>query len=176
MVHELSRRSPHAPYATGTTSSFQHPSGAAAKLSGRRIATIYNAYVKTGDLSGAQMTSYSSLVPYEEGSSDTVALSLHARSDGTASDGPGTGTENVTCLSCHRAHASGWDSGLRWNQQADALVVGGRWPGLDAGGAAGQAVNAQGRMTAETRAAMYDREPTTFGSFQSSLCNKCHAK
>jgi predicted CXXCH cytochrome family protein len=166
----------HTPYATGTTSSFQHPSGASAKLSRRRIATIYNAYVKTGDLSGAQMTSYTSLVPYEEGSSDTVALSLHARSDGTASDGPGAGTENVMCLSCHRAHASGWDSGLRWNQQADALVVGGRWPGLDAGGAAGQAVNTQGRMTAETRAAMYDREPTTFGSFQSSLCNKCHAK
>ena len=30
------------------------------------------------------------------------------------------GDENVMCLSCHRAHASGWDDALRWNDSAMA--------------------------------------------------------
>lgn len=157
-------------------SAFMHPSGATAKLSQARIANIYNAYVKSGDLSGTALTSYSSLVPYEEGSTDTLTLAQRATSDGTATMGPTSGTEQVMCLSCHRAHASGWDDGMRWNVKSDALAVGGQWPGTDAtGGAAGREY-AQGRTVAETRSAMYDRDPTAFGAFQTSLCNKCHGK
>jgi hypothetical protein len=166
----------HTAFATQTGSTFQHPSGNLAKLSRKRLDSIYNAYVRTGDLSGSRITSYSSLVPFEEGTTDTVTLSAHARSDGTAMDGPIAGTENVTCLSCHRAHASGWDDGMRWNMKTDAIVVAGRWPGVDAAGPAAGWSYAQGRTTAETRGAMYDRDPTGFATFQTSLCNKCHAK
>jgi predicted CXXCH cytochrome family protein len=166
----------HTPFAVINPSPFMHPSGATAKLSQARITNIYNAYVKTGDLSGTQLTSYSSLVPYEEGSNDMSTLAQHANSDGSASMGPSTGAENVMCLSCHRAHASGWDDAMRWNAKTDTLVVGGQWPGIDAAGNAAGREYAQGRTTAETRAAMYDREPSSFAAFQTSLCNKCHAK
>lgn len=157
-------------------STFMHPSGATALLARNRIATIYNTYVKTGDLSGTLFTSYLSLVPFEEGTTDLVTLSTHAGSDGTATMGPSTGTETVMCLSCHRAHASGWDQSMRWNQKSDAIVADGLWPGTDAGGAASDPTVAQGRTVAETRAAMYDRDPNAFATFQTSLCNKCHAK
>lgn len=165
----------HTPLAS-QTSPFMHPSGATAKLSQTRIADVYNAYVKTGDLSGGPFTSYLSLVPFEEGSTDTVTLSMHARSDGSAAMGPNMGTENVMCLSCHRVHASGWDDMMRWNQKSDALVIDGQWPGTDSVGGAAGAIYAQGRTAAETRAAMYDRDPSAFATFQTSLCNKCHAK
>jgi hypothetical protein len=166
----------HTPYQTYTTNSFLHPSGASAKLNQNNAARIYNLYVKNGDLTGTQLTSYWSLVPYEEGTTDTVTLVARARSDGSAVDGPLTGAENVMCLSCHRAHASGWEHGMRWNQETEFVVAGGQWPGIDAAGSAANPLVAQGRMVADTRAAMYDREPSTFGTFQNSLCNKCHGK
>jgi hypothetical protein len=163
----------HTPAVT-STSPFMHPSGSAAKLG--VSSNIYNTYVKSGDLSGTWSTAYSSLVPYEEGISDRPSLAMHARSDGTATMGPTTGQENVMCLSCHRAHASGWDSGLRWNQKSEYVVAAGQWPGMDSVGDAAKAVYAQGRMQAETRAAMYERPPSKFATFQTTLCNKCHAK
>ncbi len=150
---------------------FEHPSGSAAKLGA--LASYYNAYVKTGLLTNTSTTSYTSLVPYEEGTGDRNVLASHARSDGTALGGPTTGQENVMCLTCHRAHASGWDGALRWNGRVEYLTVAGKWPGIDS--AAPIAIS-QGRTTAETRAAMYDRPPEAFASSQRPLCNKCHVK
>ena len=37
-----------------------------------------------------------------------AALALLADSEGTVGGGP-TSTDQVMCLSCHRAHASGWE-------------------------------------------------------------------
>jgi hypothetical protein len=161
---------------TSSASDFLHPSGSSAKLSAGLAAIVYNMYVKTGDLTGTQSVSYSSLVPYEEGTADRTTLAMHARSDGGALSGPGTGAENVMCLSCHRAHATAWDHALRWNQRATYLVADGLWPGTDSVGSAQLPENAQGRTIAETRGAMYDRDPTRFARFQTSLCNKCHGK
>jgi hypothetical protein len=157
-----------------TTSTFQHPSGNASKMG--VSSQVYNAYVKTGNLSGNWANSYSSLVPFEEGISDRGTLSFHARSDGSAMMGPSTGQETVTCLSCHRAHASGWDSALRWNSKSEYVVAAGQYPGMDSVSDAAKPQYAQGRMVAETRGAMYERPTTKFASFQTSLCNKCHAK
>lgn len=162
----------HKTYAPGN---FVHPVGPTARL-GAIAMKIYNSYVKTGDLTGSQASSYSSLVPYEEGTTSRSALAPHARSDGSARVGPQTGLENVSCLTCHRAHASGWDHAMRWNQESEFIVAGGQWPGIDATGAAATPALAQGRTVAETRAAMYDRYPSVFAAFQNSLCNKCHAK
>jgi hypothetical protein len=164
----------HTPYSM-TPSDLLHPSGSAAKL-GSNVSYIYNAYVKEGDLTGTVASSYTSIVPYEEGVTDRSVLAPLARSDGSARPGPGTGLENVMCLSCHRAHASGWDYALRWNMRSEFVVAGGEWPGIDATGDAANPIFAQGRMQAETRGAMYDRNPVTYASFQKSLCNKCHAK
>jgi hypothetical protein len=160
--------------AGGSSSSFLHPSGALAKLG--MAATIYNIYVKTGDVTGTWALSYSSLVPYEEGTTNRATLAAHARNDGSAVAGPLAGTENVSCLSCHRAHASGWDGALRWNQKSEYIVAAGQWPGVDALSVAAKPIYAQGRMVAETRGAMYERLPSKYASFQTALCNKCHAK
>lgn len=166
----------HTPYAL-EQGELQHPSGATAKLSVNRNVDVYNRYVKTGDLTGTQATSYWSIVPYEEGTTDRAALSAHTSSDGSVRAGPGTGQENVMCLSCHRAHASGWDYAMRWNYRTEFVVAGGQWPGMDAfGSVAANPALAQGRTVAETRGAMYDRDAAAFSMFETSLCNKCHAK
>jgi cytochrome c553 len=175
-------RSCHGTLHDGSTTSgspFEHPSGNAAKLGSQ--ASVYNQYVATGTLTGLQATSYWSIVPYEEGTTDRATLAAHATSDGSARSGPSTGQENVMCLSCHRAHASGWDSGLRWNMRDRTISTGyvtvaGQWPGLDAAGDAALPANAQGRTQAETRGAMYDRDPSSFAPYQKALCNKCHAQ
>jgi hypothetical protein len=165
----------HTPSAPGGAGRFQHPSGLSAPL-GPEVTAIYNSYIRTGDLSGTSATSYSSLVPYEEGTLDRALLSTRVREDGSARAGPSSGMENVSCLSCHRAHASGWDHGLRWNAYGEFLVIDGQWPGTDAPGVASRPELAQGRTVAETRGAMYERLAADFATGQTSLCNKCHAK
>ncbi len=167
----------HVQQVSNSTSAFRHASGSTARLSGGGELAIYNNYVRTGVLTGTQATSYTSLVPYEESLRDRTQLALRAVSDGSATAGPSTGFENVTCLTCHRAHASGWDHALRWNMPASGIIVfGGSWPGLDASGEAALARNAQGRTRGEVQAAMYDRNASTFSPYQKVLCNKCHAQ
>jgi hypothetical protein len=76
------------------------------------------------------------------------------------------------CLSCHRAHASGWPEALRWNMEGEFMIYQGLYPGTD------NAANsyARGRLALETQAAYYDRPVTAFATYQRVLCNKCHAK
>ena len=149
----------------------------AGSANGTTIAAIYNAYVMSGNLTGTQATSYTSMVPYEEGTSTIATLAGHASNNATQVTGPSTGSENVMCLSCHRAHASGFSSMTRWNNQAEFLTLGGVWPGSDA--TVTEAQGGQytlGYTTAQYQAAMYDRLPTAYAVYQRSLCNKCHAK
>jgi hypothetical protein len=167
----------HAATQSNTTGTFQHPVGATARLNSGGELAIYNNYVRTGVLTGSQLSSYTSMVPYEEGTIDRPSLAAHAVSDGSMTSGPSTGQENVMCLSCHRAHASGWDHGTRWNLPASGTIVfGGAWAGWNAVGDAALPANAQGRMQAETQAAMYDRDAKSYASYQKVLCNKCHAQ
>ncbi len=166
-----------------------HPAGNGAKLSatandlagnanGTTIANIYNAYVKSGDLTGTSATSYSSLIPYEEGVTTLATLLGHVGSASTAAGstaGP-TGSENVMCLSCHRAHATGFSSLSRWANNTEFLTLGGAYPGTDATGEGGYGQYSRGYTQAQYAAAMYDRPATKFAYAQRSLCNKCHAK
>jgi len=135
----------------------------------------YNSYVMSGNLSGTPTTSYWSLVPFEEGLTYSTAnintLKSHAQTDDSNLNGPGSGTvpasATVMCLSCHRAHASGWDSMFRWNKDVATITVAGQYPtGNDAG---------FGRSLTEVSKAYYDRNVTKFSAFQRTLCNKCHA-
>jgi hypothetical protein len=159
-------------HSNGTAGGMGHPAGNTAKFS-ERTASIYNYYVKSGNITGAAGNSYSSLVPYEMGTNDYAVLKEAANSDGSNLKGPTGGSPNVMCLSCHRAHASGWDSMTRWNMQATFLVYDERYPGLDNGASASYA---QGRTEAEVRKTFYDRPASRYASHQRSLCNKCHGQ
>jgi predicted CXXCH cytochrome family protein len=136
----------------------RHPSGNNADLTAGVVAN-YNAYVMSGDLSGTGgSTAYWPLVPFEHGEADLATLLGYTTTSAEAST-----SKNVMCLSCHRAHASGFNSMLRWNNTF--MVVGGVY-----------ANPAGGFTAAQTLGAYYDKPASDFASEQRSLCNKCHAK
>lgn len=145
---------------------------------GSTIANIYQTYVSSGNLTGSIGNSYLSLVPFFENNRDYVILKTHASNINAYLNGPGT-SDQVSCLSCHRAHASGWPNMMRWNMQSEFITFADGagnpvWPGLDTTPTAPEL--AIGRMSSETMAAYYNRLPTLFGAFQRVLCNKCHAQ
>jgi hypothetical protein len=142
----------------------KHPSGAGAKLTADVVAN-YNAYVKTGNLTGVLANAYTSLVPFEEGIDNLTTLSPDAVSDGSKKQGASV-SNNVMCLTCHRAHASGFSNMTRWDISQTFLVDG-----------TGAYSISGGNTTDDVKKAMYDRDPGTFFvPFQRSLCNKCHVK
>jgi cytochrome c peroxidase len=140
---------------------------------GTDIAQIYNAYVKSGDLTGSASTSFTSLVPFAENTGTISTLQAHAQNNNSYLNGPGT-SDKVMCLSCHRAHASGFSEALRFNVEGEFMIYNGLYPGTDT--TPTQPQFASGRLAAETQAAYYDRPVTTFATYQRVLCNKCHAK
>jgi hypothetical protein len=154
--------------------SFLHPASSDSKL-GATILGNYNAYVASGNFTNTVATAYTSLVPFEEGTKDRAALAAHAVIDGSQTAGADANS-NVMCLSCHRAHATGWDSMTRWNNKAEFLTIAGAYPGTGLAGEAGYGQYNQGKTQAEIQATFYDRPATSFATYQRSLCNKCHAK
>jgi len=131
---------------------------------GSAVADNYNAYVKSGDLSGTPDKAFLSLVPFVENTGDIATLQSHAKNDDTYLNGPGT-SDKVSCLSCHRAHASDFPEMLRWNMENEFMTKAGVYQTTE-----------RGRTTDEAKAGYYDREPTKFATYQRVLCNKCHAK
>lgn len=157
-----------------TSGSFGHPTGKGARISGD-VVVNYNSYVASGNLNGNIAKAYTSMVPFEMGTDDYSTLMSAANSDGSnlrGIEGGGSGAQ-VMCLTCHRAHASGWDSIARWNTSTTFLVVNGKYPGTDN---FADPENAQGRSAAEVRKTFYDRQPSAYATYQRGLCNKCHAK
>jgi hypothetical protein len=154
-----------------------HPAGSTAYLTaaandlagnatGTTIANIYNAYKTSGDLTGTAASSYTSMVPFEEGATVTIATLAGHAGAGTGSTAGPQGGENVMCLSCHRAHATGFSSMTRWDNSTEYITEGGAYR-----------ADANGVLTsAQYTAAMYDRPATVYAVTQRSLCNKCHAK
>jgi len=133
---------------------------------GSAIKTIYDTYVKTGDMTGSNATAFLSLVPFAP---NTNSYSSLAGLSGNAATSAGPSTsDQVTCVSCHRAHASGAEYMLRWNNESTFITVNGAY--------ATDPSNGRGRTAAEWQAAYYDRPATTWATFQRGLCNKCHAK
>jgi predicted CXXCH cytochrome family protein len=137
------------------------------------IATNYNQYVKSGDLTGGSGVSYTSLVPFEEGITDIATLKGHVNTAGAGTgskQGPVSGSENVMCLSCHRAHASGFNHMTRWDNDFEFITEGGSYPV--------SATTTSLYNATDYKAAMYGRDPgaSIFATYQRSLCNKCHVK
>lgn len=128
----------HGNYHEGAGSGFQHPSGGT--LGGAMIST-YNSYRGTGFLDGDGTDSYEPLVPVEDPS-----ITRDFR-------GPIPGTAKLTCLSCHRAHASSAPDSGRWDFKittwAEEGVNSGSWP-------------------------IPNPYSATSGPDQRCLCEKCH--
>ena len=161
----------------------RHPASNAAKLTAETAAN-YTAYVKSGDLSNTTAANaYETLVPVELGltasNTDRATLLTYVAGGANATVGADVNS-NVMCLSCHRAHATGFQSMARWNDNAEFLTVGGQY--ADAGAAydvnneATYRNYADGKTTAEYTAAMNGKPASKFAYAQRSLCNKCHAK
>lgn len=132
---------------------------------GSTIALNYNTYVKSGDMTGTPATSFTSLVPFATDGTGNTYANLAAVTASTA--GPAS-ADRVMCLSCHRAHASGFPFMLRWNMESELLTWDGAYSADPKFG--------QGKTVGEIQAAYYDRPATVFAAYQRVLCNKCHAK
>jgi len=143
----------HTDYLNGNN---KHSAGNSAKLN-NDIASNYNSYVKTGDLTGTKADAYLTLVPFELGTTDKSPLNPSSTS------GPEAGKANVMCLTCHRAHASAFQNIGRWDFSATFIANSHPQP-TDGGVSGNDALNSYyGRnMAAE------------FGQYQRQLCNKCH--
>jgi predicted CXXCH cytochrome family protein len=135
--------------------SFEHPIGSNGYLEGAEM-DRYNSYIKTGDFSGDRTTAYLSLVPFERGVADSTLL------DPTSTMGPDSNSR-ISCLTCHRAHASAFDNIGRWDFSAELVA--------DSHPAAGD-IGATGN---DLMYSYYGRDMITeFGTQQRSLCEKCH--
>lgn len=156
-----------------SSGNYVHPTDEAL---GADIGLIYNQYRGTGVPTGTAADAYLSLVPFFEASATYATLATHARRTNNYTNGPAT-SDQVSCMSCHRAHATGFAEALRWNMDGEMILINGSWPGSDAPVAEAQAAKwAQGRTYAEMRGAYYENPESRFGSYQRVLCNKCHAK
>ena len=140
-----------------------HPAGNTALL-GATIAANYNTYVSSGITTGTVgVAGYSSLVPFEEGTGVAKSvLATHAVNDGSQDGGP-SASSNVSCLSCHRAHAGAFKSMLRYDPASLMTTDTGTYSTF-------------ADVDAATVQAYYGRPANSFGNFQRALCNKCHAK
>ncbi len=158
------------------SATLSHASGNNIKL--QDVAAEYNSYIKSYIYTGTFDTAYTSLVPFEQGTNNLSALAADTSSTTGASPG-----SNVMCLTCHRAHASAWNSATRWNSAAGSyLTIDGSYPGINAPTLNGQKGEyATGKTVQEYQQAMYGRDISKFapditkpGTDQGSLCNKCH--
>jgi hypothetical protein len=125
------------------------------------IVTNYNTYLGSGITGGAPATAkYNRLVPTEEGNSDVATLETHAASTGNTAVST---SNNVMCLSCHRAHASGFANMGRFSFTNELVTdETGGWEAVDG--------------ISDTTYIANAYNGNIFGVAQRTLCNKCHAQ
>ncbi|MBI4794066.1 MAG: hypothetical protein HY789_15320, partial [Deltaproteobacteria bacterium] len=142
-----------------------HPTNVAVPMA------TYNGYVKTGDFTGAVTTAYDELVPFERGIADGSLLPDVSAAAYTV--GVEDGNDVVMCLTCHRAHGSAFENGLRWDPTTELIAESGILT-TDVRGIA-PTLMAAGAKPYYANGAAVDIV-TKYGEHQRSLCNKCHAK
>jgi len=149
-------------------SGLKHPAGNDAVLKPGQF-SVYNTYVSSGKFNGTG-NQYTSLVPFENAKkitnaiADITMLQNAAQGSDTAGIFTASSQSNVMCLSCHRAHASAFDSMIRWNMD-DTFITNST-----------ALVDTQARGAAVLQAGYYGRTVTELGKYQRSMCNKCHGK
>ena len=114
---------------SNVTNAIVHPAGE--HILGPEISDNYNKYVYTGLTNGVQANAFLSLVPFQVGNlaQNSLLKAYQGRDNGGASNGASytlgtTSSDRPTCLSCHRAHASAFDSISRWSNGNEFLTVG----------------------------------------------------
>jgi cytochrome c553 len=164
---------------TSGMAGLRHPAGNGAKLTADVVAN-YNAYVRSGIMTNVTAgAAFSTLAPFELATNDYSILKPLAVTSTTYSNQlmPAAGTTgNVACVSCHRAHATGFESSLRFFYLNEFMTV------ADSANAAiydssttENKIN-YGYSQAQQQNAYNGRLATTFGPWARSYCNKCHAK
>jgi hypothetical protein len=154
----------------------KHPAGALAVLKPGQY-NVYNTYVSSGKFDGTG-DQYTSLVPFENAAkigatasggniADLTKLKDAAQNSLGITNGifVATAQSNVMCLSCHRAHASGFTSMVRWNPD-DTFIT----------NSTANFVDTKGGRSGVLSNAYNGRTPADFGTYQRSMCNKCHGK
>jgi predicted CXXCH cytochrome family protein len=135
------------------------------------VAANYNAYMGSG-LTGNP--DFDTIVPYQQDNETNYA---NLRADANTPSTDASTQSKVMCLSCHRAHASGFAHMTRWQNEGEFIAVDGVWPGTDSSSTIATAAKyAMGRTSAMTSRSYNDQPETKYASYQRSLCNKCHAK
>jgi cytochrome c553 len=129
----------HGDFHSGNTSNMVHEVD---ENLGGTTASNYNAYHGTG-VTTPPATPYLAAVPYE-----SAAMTV----DFT---GSATGSDQVTCITCHRAHATSAPNAGRWDFNVGFLTEDGHNSGSYA---------------------IPNPYAATAGDDQRSLCNKCHVK
>jgi len=133
---------------------FGHPIGNDALLGD--VLDYYNTYVKTGDFSGNDLTSYLALVPFERGVMNQTLLNP------TSTRGPDS-SSNIMCLTCHRAHASAFTYAGRWDFTSQLVAD------------SHPAIGDLGATSMDVYYSYYGRNMLNdFGPGQRILCEKCH--
>ncbi len=151
------------------TGGLVHPAGNGAKLTAPIVAN-YNAYLSSGVMTNPGL-GYCTLVATEIGSVDYAGLKAY-----TGAWGATLGYTNVTCFSCHRAHASAFESIARYSLSNEFMTI------ADAAGAAmsdsstTENKDTLGYDATQQQNAYYGRAAALFGPYARNLCNRCHAK
>ena len=161
---------------TSGMAGLRHPAGNGAKLTADVVAN-YNTYVKSGVMTNVTATAaFSTLAPFQMNTLDRTVLKPAAVTSNalTNQNMPAASTgSSVSCLSCHRAHATAFESMLRTHYVNEFITV------ADTGNnAIYDSVNGRGTgySQAQQQTAYYGRPATVFGPYARSYCNKCHAK
>ena len=135
----------------GYTNSSQHSHAAGGNAYLNQYADLYNRYVSTGDFTGSADSAYDHFVPFERGVDENLL-------DPYSTHGPDS-QSRVMCLTCHRAHASPFANSGRWDFRSELIAESPVFASADSAQAFyGSSVEAR------------------YGSFQRSLCNKCHVQ
>jgi hypothetical protein len=153
----------------------RHPAGNSANLSAAIVAN-YNSYVSSGVMTNTDPTkAYSTLAPFELGTNNYTILRPLAANTDTLNQSAST-SATVSCLSCHRAHASAFESMTRYFLNGEFMTI------ADASNVAiydpstTENKNNYGYNQQEQTNAYYGRPATVFGPYARNFCNKCHAK
>ncbi len=160
---------------TSGMAGLRHPAGNGAKLTAA-IVTNYNAYVSSGIMTNTNTAkAFSTLAPFATDTNDRTVMKPQAvtGTGGSSNHAAATTADNVICLSCHRAHATAFESMLRFAYSNEFMTA------ADSTNAAiYDTVNGKGTGYSPTQAqnAYYGRPATAFGPNARVYCNKCHAK
>ncbi len=164
---------------TSGMAGLRHPAGNGAKLTAA-VVTNYNAYVSSGIMTNTNTAkAFSTLAPFATDTQDRSVMKPQAvtGTGGLSNHLAAATTDNVACLSCHRAHASAFKSILRFAYVSEFMTSADSASnaiydirsGLVGGGETGYSQD-------QLQTAYYGRPATVFGPNARLYCNKCHAK